>query len=152
MTTGRDGLVAFLHEQNAKGPAATPSPENLHKEWIRALKRLFHEVREWLKPVEAEGLRVTAAEVSVDEGAGPYQAPALQIQFQDRRVDLMPIARHIMGASGRVDMIRGTNRRVLARFAPSEWHVVRRASPDTEWESTPLTADSLADSLREMLA
>ena len=101
-------------------------------EWLEDLGRFREQVAAWLQPaVDAGGVRLVTIEYSTTEpDLGTYLAPGLRIELivdPPVVVELRPRGcrvaglvetdgRRVTGASGRVDLERGADRRVLLRF------------------------------------
>ncbi len=66
-------------------------------------------------------------------------------------MDVLPRARLIVGATGRVDLVSGRAHALLVRFGQDEWAFMRLAENGGEWERRDLTADSLSDVLLGLL-
>ncbi|MBI4580355.1 MAG: hypothetical protein HY718_11675 [Planctomycetes bacterium] len=124
-------------------------------EWKAKLVGLLAKLKGWLKPaIEGKPPLVewTDLEVAISETEGEvYKAPGARlIGPKGRFVEIVPKARHIFNAMGRVDLVSRRGRAMLARFAPDEWSFVW-TSADGRWESAKLTEDSFAEVLSEML-
>jgi hypothetical protein len=81
-------------------PATNAMPER--DEWVAEVRRLVAEAEEWS---QRQGWAVRRDEKTITEtGLGRYSVPVLLIQTPRGRLLLDPIARHIVGASGRIDL------------------------------------------------
>ena len=121
-------------------------------EWLSDLRTLTAQVKDWLAPAVQKGLlRVQDDEVQIEEQyLGSYAAPSLVISGPGAsRVKLVPIARLIVGAQGRVDLISGSEKFVLVRTKPREWGAsVPQAKKPTV---SALTSDLLFQLLHELM-
>ena len=136
-------------------PGAWPA---IRDEWVADLERLMTRLDEWLEPLRQAGLLdINKQNVRISESPdipdSDYVAPARLLLSPDHvRVEILPRARGVFGASGRVDILGRNRLAMLGRFAPGEWHFVWQEPAGAEWQSRPLTPESLAATLKEMLA
>lgn len=77
------------------------------EEWVERLNRLFATISDYLSPYAEGGkIRLTRNKKEIsEEYIGRYNAPTLGISIGLAQVQLVPVARYIIGAGGRVDMI-----------------------------------------------
>ncbi len=127
------------------------------QEWVDDFAARLAEIKAWLRPLlkdpgnpdrplEWEDLKVLVVEGDHEA----YSAPGARLICpRGRYVEIVPKARHVFKATGRVDLVSRKGRVLLARFGPRKWSFVW---PDEdEWRSAELSADSLAKVLEEML-
>lgn len=110
----------------------------IQQEWIRAIRRLIQQIQAWLTDSDPEHvLQVREYHTEIREiGVGVYVAPGLAIRLEAREVQLIPIARNVVGphlsnglihvkrAFGRVDLIGGGQKYLLYRS---------QTDPNDEW-------------------
>lgn len=83
-------------------------------DWLEYLKKFYEKVEHYLADYKNEGkLSYTFSEKEIfEEYIGSYTVDVMRIKLADeRRVELKPIGRNIIGARGRVDLI-GANGKV----------------------------------------
>lgn len=124
------------------------------EEWTGAVADLFAQIVRWLAEADPDQvLTITFGMVKkAEEGLGVYEAQTLRIALPARHVDLIPLARKVVGGvvrrgapelqvEGRVDMTNGAEKYLLYRaVTPSgkKWllvddleHIVRDLSKET---------------------
>ncbi|HTN84368.1 MAG TPA: hypothetical protein VL242_11800 [Sorangium sp.] len=134
-------------------------------EWIEDVAVLATNIEEWLAPaVEQRLARVERRKLELDEpDTGPYEIDALTIHLGDREVRVEPRgmrvvgvvgtgAARIVGARGRVDLVSGPARATILRRADRTWQLATVDGWPTDKSAVPLTADTLADALAELIA
>jgi hypothetical protein len=122
-------LADFLKGRGEQHRAQEPTRRQVREEWVQAVDRLLKQIEGWLKDADPEHLlQVERKTVEKQEViAGAYTAPALAITLGDRRVEVRPVARGVVGpfskespygarSQGRVDLTDGTDRFMLYRF------------------------------------
>lgn len=125
-------------------------------EWIEDVRVLLERLRSWLKPA-LEGdkplIQWEPLQVAIAEGDRPvYHAPGARlIGTRDRFVEIVPKARAVFNAMGRVDLVSRKGRAMLARFSRGHWSFVWNSGKEGNWESAELTEATFAEVLREML-
>ena len=90
-----------------QGGEKLPDMGKVQVEWNEALTDLFDSVKQWLKVLEDKGLASLADEaITITEpDLAQYQAPGLLVCFKNgREVRLRPVARFVLGGTGRVDL------------------------------------------------
>jgi hypothetical protein len=131
-------------------------------EWIVAVRHLLDQIQTWLKEADPEGLldfldlEFEKAEV----GLGRYKVPGLKIGVGDLAVQVVPVARNVVGSSrflgdgaqviGRVDITDGIRKYILRRIQKegSEcWEVM-----DEEYGTAILDRPRLEAILQDLLA
>jgi hypothetical protein len=134
-------LKEFLNERAEIERGRADEKKAIQQEWIWAVRRLVQQIREWLLAADQEHLlRVDERYYELREvDVGVYTAPGLVIRLEAREVQILPIARMVVGpflsngmvrmnrAFGRVDMTSGGEKFMLFRSQkdPSdEWVIV----------------------------
>ncbi len=141
--TGPDDLIKFLRQRTPTDDAVRWQKTN--EEWVEALRVLFAGIEEWLRPVvdskEIYPLQWLSIEIQEGESdSPPYVAPVLRLLTTRAGVSVLvvPRARRVVAATGRVDMVRepAGRSKVLVRFreAPPEWYFMEKGE-DGSWES-----------------
>lgn len=119
----------------------------VRQQWLDDLRGLRAELRKWLEPAEREGLLVEEYDHPVREQLlGAYDAPALRFGFGGVEARIVPVARYIVGGTGRVDVEFPGDRVLLVRQGRDNgWQIVRDDRP----EGRPLTMDAFAQVVQE---
>lgn len=160
-----DRLLDLLEmHQRATPPPASPTDRD---QWCAEIRGLMTRIKNWLDEAQARRLaerpsgsqesagillQVEPLQVALAVGAEVYHADALRVIAPGGRfVEIVPKAKAVLGASGRVDIVSPKGRAMIARFGPDQWSFVW---PDEkgEWQSRGLTSAALAEVLREMFA
>jgi hypothetical protein len=76
--------------------------EKTRDEWIAEVDRLIADLERWAARRDW-GTRREDKEI-VEDGIGAYRAPVLTIQAPTGRVYFNPVAREVLGASGRIEL------------------------------------------------
>lgn len=104
-------------------PQADRDWTEMVEEWREDVRRLLDEMRGHVKLLlqgDPPLLTWEPLEVAIKEGETPlYKAPAARvIGPQGRFVEIVPKARQVFNAMGRVDLVSRKGRAILARFSP----------------------------------
>jgi len=139
----------FRKKREAVAQSALPR-EKILEEWLEALNSLIRQLEQWLEPALAEGLKIEPYQKEIAEyDLGTYSAPALKISFGSRTVHVEPVARFIVGGTGRVDIDSSRGIFKLIRDpATGRWFLVRRTLAEAE----PLTETSFSRLMQEIFA
>jgi hypothetical protein len=98
--------------------------EQQRQEWIARVDRLIAEIAEWSR---AEiGWQVEQdRKVIVEDTLGEYEVPTLLVSLPGGQVSVNPIAHHVVGAQGRVDLeAYPTLNRVKLLWTPKGMQVI----------------------------
>ena len=154
MTT-LDKLLETLRRLDKDRSEPGPEWKSVNEEWQADVHRLMDTLSAWLAParnqklVEIERIQVVVSECEGDH----YHADALRIIAPNGRfVEVVPKARRVFGALGRVDVVSRQGRALLARLAPNQWRFMWQDPAGGDWKDRPLDEDSFAETLRGMLA
>jgi hypothetical protein len=92
--------------------------------------------------------------VSVEEEQlGRYDAPSLKIITPvGKAVHIVPKARLVVGAYGRVDFVCSPKKLILVQSRPGQWHFVDLKPDKGGWSYGELTEDSFWKALQYLLA
>ena len=126
--------------QQAAADRSEASSQQVIDAWTGEVSSLFNQVERWLDQDDPQQvLRRRASRIARHEqDLGRYEAPALSVSLRNRTVDLIPIARNVVGAvgargnlgiriEGRVDMTNGADKYMLYRAvypAGPKWVIV----------------------------
>lgn len=123
------------------------------KEWLDALISLRSNLRQWLNQADKENrfLIITDTEFDkLESGLGAYTAPGLIILFGDSEVEIIPVARNVVGGAnlredvparfeGRVDITNGTEKYICYRAIQDhsdQWYVMDENHQFTKLDQT----------------
>lgn len=98
-------------------------------EWVESVTRLMAQFRTWLREADPQNLLTISGHDldKLEQGLGAYRVPALDIEFEDALVRIVPVGRNVirfrnMGgtvqtlqAEGRVDITDGARKYTLYR-------------------------------------
>lgn len=78
----------------------------IKSDWLADIQSFYARVKQWLhEPISEKLLSIKEGVADInEEHLGPYQAPALFISTEWSSVSLVPVARFVVGAQGRIDM------------------------------------------------
>lgn len=150
-----DDLVHFL---KARAKAAEPNGSGvsqLKREWLAELNSLFANIRKWLrKPLDAKLVRLEPGTRTLTEHQlGTYEAPCLTIYAAGPTVvDVLPQAREVVAAIGRVDLVCGPKREIMVRFNAGQWFFAQLSEEGTQWISKPVNETSFSAALKKLLS
>jgi hypothetical protein len=134
-------LKEFLHEHAEMERGRADERTAIQEEWIGALMRLLQQIKEWLRDADEEHqLEIEERWHKLREiNVGVYAAPGLVIRLGAREVEVIPVARMVVGpelsnglirvdrAFGRVDLTDGDKSYLLFRTLKEpadEWVIV----------------------------
>ena len=88
--------------------------------WLAAIDALYSDVERWLKPSISDGVaKVQRRQVTMTERhLGTYRAEELVIDAGGSKVRFKPVALHVVGATGRVDILGADDSVRLMRLGP----------------------------------
>jgi len=152
MPTEKEAIIDRLRGQrDALDPA---EGEALRSEWVAALHALMEMFRGWLADAERERLlRVEAEEINRDEERlGSYQVPVMKLLTpKGESLRIVPRARIVVGARGRVDLECPPNSAILIRSEPERWQFARLVPEKRGWIFHDLSEDSFWQVIGELL-
>jgi hypothetical protein len=118
-----NGLAAEMRFMTTTTQASDPRSNQRRDQWLGWVGSLLADVAAW---AEAQGWSVHRDnKVLHEEALGTYQAPMLRVRTPSGELYVEPIALHVLGAEGRVDIQAwpSLNRVKLVRNG-EEWRVV----------------------------
>lgn len=122
------------------------------KQWREDVKDLMSKIREWLRPfTEGDTLQIVDIETELNEHQlGSYRLGGLDLIGPDHSVlRVRPVARFVVGASGRVDLEAMQSRTLIVRSDETGWQIVE---PDRRGARHALTQASLLAAIEDLLA
>jgi hypothetical protein len=128
-----------------------PDPKQVREDWKKDLKDLFDKFRDWTKDAEQAGLlEIQEQEVHLEDSRlGKYVAPALRLQAPRTGIRIIPKARYVAGARGRVDLETPTQRLMLLRTDKHTWKFARLVGH--RYVTADLTEDSFWKEIGDLL-
>ncbi|MCL6642387.1 MAG: hypothetical protein K6T71_03580 [Candidatus Bipolaricaulota bacterium] len=143
-------LAEFFRKKREGVAQLESHKEKMLGEWLEALNSLIRQLEQWLEPALAEGLKIEPYQKEITEyDLGTYQAPALEVSFGSRKMRIEPVARFIVGGTGRVDIDSSRGIFKLIRDpATGSWFLVRRTLAEAE----PLAENSFSRLIQEIFA
>ncbi len=153
-------LQALQRLDQTRSFVSDPDTDRTLAEWREDVHRLLDDLRSWLQPTmngDPPLIRWEPLNVAIAEPEGHvYEVPGARIYGPGGSfVEVVPKARFVFNANGRVDIVSRRGRAMLARFAPRKWSFVWTSSGEgveQRWESSELTEATFAEVLREMPA
>ena len=140
MATEKEAVLDRLRRQKIAEDMV--DVERLRTEWLEALDALMTMFRGWLADAEKEGLFVVETEEIEREerqiGSYPVQVLRLTTPRGDV-IRIVPRARHVVGAYGRVDLVCPPKTTILVRPEPGRWQVSRLMPKDGGWSNIDLS-------------
>jgi hypothetical protein len=134
METTAMALKDTLQQLNEKSKEPSLDRAAFLKEWRDAVVHLYDQIREYLQEYINEGsisvLSISYVTIS-EEALGDYQASMMRLKAGPAVIEIKPIGRMIVGATGRVDLYR------QGKTSPSGRVIALRMSypPETtKWE------------------
>jgi hypothetical protein len=150
----------FLHKKAEEQRVL--SRRDLRDEWIEAVNRLILQIDQWLAEADPEGVldRIDMPYEKAEKGLGRYTVHGLQIGLGDLAVQVIPVARNVVGSprlqgdgaslAGRVDLSNGIKKYILRRVLKGDeesWEVA-----DEHFGAEPLSRAELESILQDLLA
>jgi hypothetical protein len=143
-------LKEFLKEQAENLRIQEPERAKKRDEWVAAVSRLCSQIRGWLSQADPDGeiLEIKDRHYEIrEEGIGTYTVSGISISLGPRHVDVVPVARNVVGplsttgviyvprAYGRVDLSNGLEKFMLFRVEKQpedRWTLVGQDRPQME--------------------
>ncbi|MEA1884869.1 MAG: hypothetical protein U9N62_10175 [Thermotogota bacterium] len=103
---GKDTLLDYINKKNEKLREEKFDVEKEKKEWLNELKILFEKIERFLSEIGTEKIEYEMNEINLNEEFfHSYQVQKMDLMISDVQVSIKPIARFVIGAAGRVDII-----------------------------------------------
>jgi hypothetical protein len=150
MTSKQTVLDSLEKQKNAEWSDEVAA---IKKEWLTSLDRLFGKISEWLRDAaERKLLEVKPGQIGVrEERLGGYFAPSCDIVAPSGiTLRIVPTARFIVGANGRVDLLCPPNEAILVRKNGDDWAFAELDAP-RGWRFIPLTEESFWEVLGKLV-
>ncbi len=122
----------------------------VRERWVLECQAIARRIADWLRPLETKGyVEVSFVATPIhEELLGDYEAEGVRLVFVDERVlSLVPVARHVLGADGRIDVMSINACLAMLIRRDGEWCFARReerTGPPLTWK---LDRDSFHDFL-----
>jgi hypothetical protein len=157
-------LQEFLKQRADHLRASSPERVRIQNEWIEAVDKLLKQIKQWLKDADLESI-LQVFEESVDRresGVGVYTVHSLRIRLESQEVQVVPIARNVVGpvltydaihtekSFGRVDMTNNATKFLLFRTQrepEDQWVIVN----DENYLALRLDRNSFDQAMRSLL-
>ena len=126
------------------------SHAGVRERWVLECKAIARRIADWLRPLETKGyVDVSFVATPIhEELLGDYEAEGVRLVFVDEQVlRLVPVARHVLGADGRIDVMSINTCIAMLIRRDGEWCFARRE----ERTGPPLTWNFNRDSFHEFL-
>ena len=119
--------------------------------WLQSLRHLYDTIEGWLGDLKSDGTLTIAYEPidMSEEHIGQYEAKSMSIRVGQESVVLEPLGTIVFGANGRVDVRSSSG---YAMFVEREWDEWEIADRRPELVFCPLTEDSFAEVLKQIMA
>ena len=122
------------------------SHESHRTQWVAAVIALLDQIQSWARQ---SGWKVIRHESErSEESLGTYTVPTLEIHLGPRRLYVEPVARHVIGADGRVDILASPSlNHVMLIRSGDTWRVY---SQDRELIDKSLSSERFSTLAREL--
>ncbi|MCL4408020.1 MAG: hypothetical protein M1542_01495 [Thermotogae bacterium] len=96
----------FEDKKKLKSTYEITNWNEMKEKWVSQIEDFFSTIKEWLNDSIRKGLiEVKEAEIEIsEENLGNYKTKSLQISFENKKVEFVPIGRLVIGAQGRIDI------------------------------------------------
>jgi hypothetical protein len=103
---GKDTLLEYINKKNEKLREEKFDVEKEKKEWLNELKILFEKIEGFISEIGTEKIEYEMNDINLNEEFfHSYQVQKMDLIISDVQVSIKPIARFVIGAAGRVDII-----------------------------------------------
>lgn len=156
-----DELAESLKRQQQQKAEAYQAQKKAIDEWPNQVYEVYSTIEGWLAPLLNVGLKIKRIPTQVYEDAFSgerfsYSINKLQLEANNRTITFNPIARFILGASGRIDIELSNPETYLIRkpiqAAGEEWKIQRLPhSPKPRPDPEPFNEDNLLSVIQQGL-
>ena len=148
--TGSAALREFLKQKQLEEQDLKKSKKDIVNDWQERVSQLLSLFEKWLEPMVKENLVAIERNTieMTEDPLGTYEIKVMDVTAGSARVNIVPIARYVVGASGRVDLVRGHNKTMLILTEDNKWVFAYR---DDGLQTEPLTEDSFSEAMMELL-
>lgn len=143
-------LYDFLKKKKNEKQEEEVNWTELKKEWLLNVDHFMKEVKGWLFQAEQDGL-VEIRELTVslsEEQMGEYSSIGLEIISGTESVKVLPVARLVIAARGRIDIFSMIGRYVVLDLPSKGWHYTTE-SRDVGYY--PFNEESFTKMLKDLL-
>ncbi len=138
-----------LEKINKEASLPSIDIENVKKEWVSKVEKLYNQIKDWFSSYIDDGLFdiVEKSKIITEENLGGYDIKQLECKFGKNCLVIEPMGRDILGAWGRVDVyFRGnkSDKYMLVllgeEFNSAAWHLLsfQDKSKRMEWNKENL--------------
>jgi hypothetical protein len=152
MSSKEEVLDVLRSEKHKAG-----DPDERVREWQAALNSLFESFRTWLQPLTVEKLATVELNDHfqiTEPGLGTYRAPEITIRtLKGESILIQPRGRNIVGAEGRVDIVRDPKKVILVREHKTRaWKFAEASRQNRRWEFEDLSEETFWTHLKALIA
>lgn len=130
--------------------------EEIKKEWINSVNKLYSDIRNWFSELESEGLlKILTSSITIfEEEIGTYSIDKMEIAVGNKDIILEPVGTNIIGADGRIDFyLNGeiSNREMMVLIRENNvdnWYIINKINRN---EKNLLTREFIERKLEEWL-
>ncbi len=150
-------FTRFLVNYQQEAEAEKAKTENLKENWIKTVTEFQDRIIDWLEePISLGLVTFNQPEIEItEERFGIYTTTELVLNFSPSgtAVEIKPIARFIVGGTGRIDVFSNKGRyKVIKKADNNEWYIVEADDTGAEpFKLTKFNEDSLGRILTELI-
>ncbi|WP_404405178.1 hypothetical protein [Jeotgalibacillus malaysiensis] len=113
----------FLREKNEMSKAKEIQWEQVKSEWIQTVEDFMEELSGWVEDERQKGLvKIEKTQVKLtEEELGAYAVSSLKMRVGKTTVNVTPIARLVVGATGRIDVFGEFSRYIVLDHKDRGW-------------------------------
>jgi hypothetical protein len=148
-------LEEILEKKQKQREESRIDHEETRRAWISDCSNLMSRITNWLTPLLDKGLvEIYSEKIPIfEDQLGEYEVEELRIVFLKSEIlKVRPIARFIIGAKGRVDIVAGgTSLVMLFPSEPGKWMFTRRDGRPGKFKTWPFNKDTFDEFLSQFL-
>ncbi len=146
----RDQLRELFREKKKRARPANIDWAGKRDAWIAAVRALYGTiVEDYLKAARDDVEIAQTDKVVAESNLGEYHIPELVLRVGEEEVVFSPKGANVAGAQGRIDIRGERGDAAIVWQGDERWSIVAARVPALRL--LPLTADSLAEVLREIM-